>query len=102
MPQFDTAYYVQSCQLASNWKWKHQHAVHHVLFGLNLIKPSWNSNMLWEGRGGKSTNHNNAGFQSSSLLTNSLIGCILTMVFENNCVYCQERDGRQNIASVTA
>jgi len=24
------------------------------------------------------------------------------MVFENNCVYCQERDGRQNIASVTA
>ena len=102
MPQFDAAYCEQSCQLASNWKWKHQHAVHHVPCGFNLIKPSRNPNMLWEGGEGKLTNRNNAGFRSSSLLPNSLIGCILTMVFENNCVYCQERDGRQNIASVTA
>jgi hypothetical protein len=102
MPQFDMACYGQSCQLASNWKRKHQRAVHHVPFGFNLIKTSQNPDILWEWRGGRSTNRNNAGFKFSSLLPNSLIGCILTMVFENNCVYCQERDGRQNIASVTA
>ena len=29
-PQLDTACYRQSCQLASNSKWQHQHGVCHV------------------------------------------------------------------------